>query len=156
MSQLRKIDRRQVLLMGMAALTYCTTIPRPSLAASTEIGPIRSVDGYRQALALAGSRNAFSIVDVGATWCQFCKTLDEKIFVDPRIEKMLTQVALLRVDVTAWDSDNLALIDYLAVQGPPTVFVVDTSTGREMDGTRSLGSFDVTNLASRLRPFIHA
>jgi thiol:disulfide interchange protein DsbD len=154
MSQLHKIDRRQVLLMGMAALAYCTMMPRPSLAASTEIGPIRCVDGYRRALALAGSRNAFAIVDVGATWCQFCKTLDEEIFTDPRIEKMLTQFALLRVDVTAWDSDNLALVDHLAVQGPPTVFVIDTSTGREIAGTRSLGSFDVANLASRLRPLI--
>jgi len=155
-AQLQNIDRRKLLLMGIAGAACCAVRPRPSVAASTEIGPIHSVNGYKQALALAGWRNPFAIVDVGATWCQFCKTLDERIFSDPRIEKMLTQIALLRVDVTAWDANDLALMNHLLVQGPPTVFVVETATGREMNGTRSLGYFDVDNLAARLQPFLRS
>lgn len=122
-----------------------------ALATSTVIGPIRSVRDYAEAIAFARLRNRHALVDVTAEWCAFCKTIDEKILVHPRVQALTVDFALLKIDVTAWTAENVELLRFLNVPGPPTVFIAETEEGLEVKGTRSIGSFDVNHLVTRLK-----
>ena len=62
----------------------------------------------------------------------------------------MNELALLKIDVTAWTADNAASLQFLNVQGPPTVFITETGEGKEVPGTRTVGEFDVDNLVDRL------
>lgn len=121
-----------------------------ALAVSTVIGPIRSVRDYAEALAFAHTRNRYALVDVAAEWCAFCKTIDGQILVHPRVQARMKDLALFRIDVTAWTAGNVELLSYLDVHGPPTVFVAETERGTEVKNTRSVGNFDVEDLVARL------
>lgn len=120
-------------------------------AASTAVGPIRSVRDYAEAIGFARMRNKHALVDVAAEWCAFCKTIDGEILVHPRVQARMKDFALLKIDVTSWTQDNIELLVFLNVQGPPTVFVAETERGREVPGTRTVGDFDVGNLVGRLK-----
>jgi thiol:disulfide interchange protein len=120
---------------------------------STRIGPVRSVSGFKQALSFASPHNKAALVDVGADWCEFCHVLDNKIFVDPQVSSLLARLALIRVDVTSMAPENIELLNYLNAAGPPTLFVIDTSSGNELPDTRSVGPFEADDLADRLRPY---
>jgi thiol:disulfide interchange protein len=130
-----------------------TGLIRPAQAISTKIGPIRTAGQYVEAVAFASRHNSNALIDIAAAWCGFCRTIDEEILPDPRVAEHLANLALLKVDLTAMDDDSRILMQYLGVDGPPTMFIVETRTGREIPGTRSLGWFDVENLVARLRPF---
>jgi thiol:disulfide interchange protein len=148
--------RRAFLFGGLAIAGMAMTVgfPDHARAMTTRIGPVRSVPNYLEAVSFAGVHNRFAVIDVAAEWCAFCHVLDKKILVDPRVVAVLAELAVIRVDVTAMDPANINLLAHLNVLGPPTLFVVDTSTGREVESTRSVGAFDVANLLGRLRPLV--
>ncbi|PLK68790.1 hypothetical protein C0V73_22310 [Rhizobium sp. TH135] len=147
---MRSIERvkRRSFLVGTLAVVLAP--PVKVQAASTVIGPIRSVQDYAEAIAFARMRNRHALVDVAADWCAFCKTIDGQILVHPRVRAQMNDFALLKIDVTAWTADNAALLQFLNVQGPPTVFIAETGQGIEVPGTRTVGEFDVDNLVGRL------
>lgn len=120
---------------------------------STKIGPIGSVEHYSDALAIAAKRNAVALIDIAADWCEFCHTIESKILPDPRVAAALSNTSVVRIDVTEMTAANRSLLHLLQVEGPPTVFLVDPRTGRELPDTRSVGWFDVENLLRRLAPF---
>jgi thiol:disulfide interchange protein len=142
-------------LASVSLLASAQARPGRLIIASIRVGPVRTVAEYEHALTIVQPRNRTAVVDVGATWCEFCGTLDRLILPDPRVANLLAHLALIRVDVTSMTDQNRELLGYLSVQGPPTLFVTDTVTGSEYPRTRSVGAFDVDNLASRLRPFVH-
>lgn len=147
---MRSIERgnRRSFLVGSIAAVLAPAVKVQ--AASTVVGPIRSVRDYTEAIAFARMRNRHALVDVAADWCAFCKTIDGQILVHPRVRAQMNDFALLKIDVTAWTADNAALLQFLHLQGPPTVFVVETEQGKEVPGTRTVGEFDVDNLVGRL------
>lgn len=144
-------SRRGILRIASCVIVNLALLPVRSVEAGTTVGPIRSIDSYLEGCRFAEWQSRFAIVDVAAEWCPFCKVIDSQIFTNPVIKKYLQKIALIKVDVTAMDASNLALLQHLKADGPPTVFVIDTSTGHEVHGTRSVGNFDVPHLAGRLR-----
>ena len=148
---MRSIERgnRRSFLVGSLAVMLAPGFQ--AQAASTVVGPIRSVQDYAEAIAFVRMRNRHALVDVAAEWCAFCKTIDETILVHPRVQAQMKDFALLKIDVTSWTQANIELLAFLNVQGPPTVFVAETERGREIPGTRTVGDFDVGNLVGRLK-----
>lgn len=144
-------SRRGILRIASCAIVNLALLPVQSVEAGTTVGPIRSIDSYLEGRRFAAWQSRFAIVDIAAEWCPFCKVIDDKILADPVIKQFLQKIALIKVDVTAMDASNLALLQHLKADGPPTVFVIDTATGHEVYGTRSVGNFDVPHLAGRLR-----
>lgn len=140
--------RRRDLLLGSVAVLLAPADRAD--AASTVVGPIRSLSDYFEALAFVRMRNRHALVDVAAEWCAFCRTIDGKILVHPRVKAGMARFALLKIDVTDWTDDNAELLGYLNVTGPPTVFIAETQHGVEVQGTRTIGDFDVDNLVARL------
>lgn len=108
---------------------------------------------YKDALSVSARTRRAALVDIGAEWCAFCKTIDNEILPHPTVRHLMRQIALVKVDVTAMDSGNQALLRRLRADGPPTLFVVETATGREYPNTRSVGAFRAGDLIRRLQSF---
>ena len=146
----RRMFLRSTIKLGTAVALLTPNTVQGML---TKVGPIRSIPDFMQAVSFARLYNRAALIDVGADWCEFCHVLDAKIFPDPRVAAHLARLALIRVDVTSMSPANIDLLNYLNVAGPPTLFLIDTSSGEELPNTRSVGPFDVEDLADRLRPY---
>jgi thiol:disulfide interchange protein len=83
-----------------------------------------------------------------------CHHIEREILAHPTVLQHLEAVPLVKADVTTMDEGNRQLLSHVRASGPPTFFIVDAATGREYDGTRSVGSFSRRDLMRRLRPFI--
>lgn len=117
------------------------------------LAAVRTIAQYRDARARLAKRWTATLVDIGAEWCAFCQTIDRKILPDPQVIALLAHVGFIKVDVTAMDQGNRDLLRALRADGPPTIFVIETASGREYANTRSVGSFPVESLIERLQPF---
>lgn len=143
---------RRTFLSGMMALAGAGVLSSPTAApAATYL--IGSLSQYQAALDDLAKTKAVALVDVGAEWCAFCRVIDDKIMPDRRVAKLMHGFGLLKIDITTMSDDNRALLRHLKVDGPPTVFIVDTRSGREHANTRSVGNFTTEHLIARLQAF---
>jgi thiol:disulfide interchange protein DsbD len=149
-----KVNRRAVLASIVASASYLIEMgPRstPASAITTRINDIRTVSEYFRALGSANRLNAVAIVDIAADWCDYCRVIDGRIMRAPRVLELLPDFAVLRVDVTEANDATRALLKMLKADGPPTIFIVDTKTGRELPSTRSVGTLEIEDLVARMR-----
>lgn len=122
-------------------------------AAKLAFAQVTTHAAFNAAVGRARAQKKPVLVYFTAEWCPICKSIDSRVFSHPVIESRLERVALVRVDVTAFDADNRALMEHLRVPGPPTMFVIDPKDGREMPRTRLTGAvnanlfLDTINLA---------
>ena len=96
---------------------------------------VRSVAEVEQRVAQAGKP---VVLDFYADWCVTCKEMERKTFSDPRIQKALADWVLLRVDVTANNAEDKALLARFKLFGPPGIIFFDKN-GVESDVTRVVG-----------------
>ncbi|WP_322033538.1 protein-disulfide reductase DsbD [Paraburkholderia sp. J76] len=85
--------------------------------------PVRSPAQLDAALKTAGKP---SMLDFYADWCVSCKEMEKFTFSDPRVQKRLGELGLLRADVTANNSDDQALLKRFGLFGPPGIIFFDT------------------------------
>ncbi|WP_096722772.1 protein-disulfide reductase DsbD [Paraburkholderia acidicola] len=90
--------------------------------------PVRSSQQLDQAVAAS---NQPAMLDFYADWCVSCKEMEKFTFSDPRVQARLKQMALLRADVTANNSDDQALLKRFKLFGPPGIIFFDRS-GKEV------------------------
>ena len=65
--------------------------------------------------------NKMAMLDLYADWCVACKEFEHKTFADPQVQSALSDVLLLRVDMTNNSESNRTLMKALAVTGLPTI-----------------------------------
>jgi thiol:disulfide interchange protein len=148
---------RRTMSLGLPLLAVNALAATTARANGTaEIAAARSIADYREALRRARRRSKVALVDIGAEWCAVCQVLDRTVFADPRILSLLDKLAFIRVDVTAMDPESRALLRHLDAEGPPTLFIAETRTGRELPDTRSVGRISADDMVARLLPFADA
>lgn len=108
---------------------------------------------YNRVMHYASRLQGTALVYFGAKWCSICRTLERSTFQHSAVHGLLQSIALVKVDVTTMNHDSKALLRRFQVAGPPTLFVVSTSSGKEYAGTRMVGKVTVDDLVERLRPF---
>jgi thiol:disulfide interchange protein DsbD len=116
---------------------------------SLRFEPVASEPELQARLASARAAGQATLVDFYADWCVSCKTIEEEVFGDPRVQRSLAGVLLLRADVTANDARHRELMRTHQVIGPPTVMLFDTA-GRERREARLVGEFTVEQYLQRL------
>lgn len=72
-----------------------------------------------------------AMLDFYADWCVSCKEMEKFTFSDPRVQRRLKQLNLLRADVTANNTDDQVLLKRFDLFGPPGIIFFD-QTGREV------------------------
>jgi thioredoxin:protein disulfide reductase len=98
--------------------------------------PIESTEQLDAALASAVGKPV--LLDFYADWCISCKEMDRFTFADPRVSSALSGFQLLRVDVTANNERDRALLKRFHLFGPPGAIFFD-GHGREVDDARVIG-----------------
>lgn len=78
------------------------------------------------------------MLDFYADWCITCKEMERKTFSDPKVQQALAGWTLLRVDVTANNADDKALLARFKLFGPPGIIFFDR-TGNEITSSRVVG-----------------
>ncbi len=117
-------------------------------AASLQFLPVASEAELQTRLATAQAAGQATLVDFYADWCVSCKAIEKEVFGDPRVQRSLAGMLLLRADVTANDARHQELMRTHQVIGPPTVMLFDAA-GRERREARLVGEFTVEQFLQR-------
>ena len=86
--------------------------------------------------------NKIAMLDLYADWCVACKEFEHKTFADPQVQTALSDVLLLRVDMTNNSESNRTLMKALAVTGLPTIIFFNQQ-GEEIQAQRITGFLPV-------------
>jgi thiol:disulfide interchange protein DsbD len=96
----------------------------PSAATVAEALPwrtVQSVEELDRELAAASAAGKPVMLDFSADWCVSCKEMEKYTFSDANVQAALTEVVLLRADVTANNERDQALFERFGIFGPPTI-----------------------------------
>ena len=131
-------------------LSFATpSVPGPDgatgLVGALNFETVRSERALESRLEIARQAGQAALVDFSADWCVSCKSLDKEVFGDPRVERALAGLVLVRADVTASGADEQELMRKHQVIGPPTVLLID-SQGHERREARLVGEFTAPDL----------
>ena len=106
-------------LKGLVSASEATTASKIEFVTVT-----KPVDLDAQ-LDLAQSRGQAVLLDYYADWCVSCKELDYVTFADSAVQNTMSQMLLVKVDVTANDKASKELTKRHGVLGPPTLIFYD-------------------------------
>ena len=122
----------------------------PLAAPGTRWATVTTPQQLDAALAQARAAHQGALVDYYAQWCVACKEMEHTTLADPRVQRALAPLALIRVDVTRDDADSRALLKRYGLLGPPaTLFFAPD--GRERTAERLIGAEDASGFLARLR-----
>jgi thiol:disulfide interchange protein DsbD len=113
-----------------------------------EFRPVKGVDGFRQAMAMAAGRPV--MLDFYADWCVDCKIMERRAFTDAQVHAALAGVVLLRADVTANDELDQELLKQFGLFGPPAILFFDAN-GTELRPFRLIGYSDPEAFTRHIR-----
>jgi thiol:disulfide interchange protein DsbD len=139
---------KQQLLGPTSANQNSTTTQSPG---ASNVGPpsfqlVRTVAQLEQLLAQS-TRPV--MLDFYADWCVSCKEMEAFTFVDPRVIQRMNQMLLLKVDVTANNADDRALMKKFRLFGPPGIIFFSPG-GHERKDVRVVGFQDATRFTATL------
>ena len=99
---------------------------------------------------LNNKKNKITFLDVYADWCIECKLMEQKTFRDADVEKILKNYLLIKIDVTNNSKDDLELLEYLSILGPPAYkfFSID---GIELKGFSIQGYMNAEKFKEHLK-----
>ncbi|WP_072797989.1 protein-disulfide reductase DsbD [Marinobacter antarcticus] len=109
----------------------------------------KSVADLNRAVANAGRKGQWTLVDFYADWCVSCKVIEDEVFGDPEVVAALLNIQLLRADVTANDKLDRELMRELQVVGPPTILIIGPD-GQEYRAQRTTGEVSARQFLERL------
>jgi thiol:disulfide interchange protein DsbD len=90
------------------------------------------------------------MLDFYADWCVSCKEMERYTFSDPTVARMMSNVLLLKADVTANNADDRELLKRFHLFGPPGTIFFDAQ-GRQIDGLRVIGFQNAERFARTLQ-----
>jgi thioredoxin:protein disulfide reductase len=107
-------------------------------ATQMEFTKVASIADVEREVAAAQQRNEPVFLDFYADWCVDCVRLERTTFQDPRVIQAMSQVHLLKADVTANTSEHRDLMRAFNLFGPPAMIFYDAS-GAELRNYRAVG-----------------
>ena len=111
---------------------------------------IKSVADFDRALQDSRAAGKPLMLDFYADWCTYCLKMEDYTFSDPRVQAALAGTTLLQADVTANDSEDLALLNHFRLFAPPAILFFD-SNGEEQRQYRMVGFMDADDFLAHLQ-----
>jgi len=98
-------------------------LTRPALTAAGELqfARVATVEELDRAVGAATASGRAVMLDFYADWCTSCKEMERYTFTNPQVKRALSQMTLLRADVTANNDNDQALLKRFGIFGPPTI-----------------------------------
>jgi thiol:disulfide interchange protein DsbD len=111
---------------------------------------IKTVADFEQALQNSSAAGKPVMLDFYADWCTYCLKMEDYTFSDPRVQAALAGTTLLQADVTANDSEDLALLNHFKLFAPPAIlfFGID---GQEQAQYRMIGFMNADEFLQHLQ-----
>ncbi|WP_028387770.1 protein-disulfide reductase DsbD [Legionella fairfieldensis] len=116
-------------------------------ASTLPVQTIKTVDHLEKAFANAKGKPV--MLDFYADWCTSCKVMEKTTFKDPRVEKALKKFVVLKVDITANNAQEKALLNQFNVIAPPT-FLFFNKEGNEQSHLRMVGETSANEFLKQL------
>ena len=89
------------------------------------------------------------MLDFYADWCVSCKEMEAFTFTDPRVSQRMSDMLLLKVDVTQNNVDDRELMKRFRLFGPPGI-IFFTAGGQEIKDVRVVGFQEASRFAATL------
>ena len=89
------------------------------------------------------------MLDFYADWCVSCKEMELFTFSDPSVAQKMSQMLLLKADVTANNANDRALLKRFSLFGPPGIIFFEAG-GREIQSIRVVGFQDAKQFGAVL------
>ncbi|MCS3836950.1 thiol:disulfide interchange protein DsbD [Pseudomonas sp. JAI111] len=137
-------DLLKPLQIYSAAASGNTTRPGGHEAFTT----INSPQALQQELDAAKAQGQWVLLDYYADWCVSCKVMEKTVFGKANVMQALSDVRLLRLDVTADNAASRELLGRYKVPGPPS-FVWIGADGEERRSQRITGEVDADTFLQR-------
>jgi thiol:disulfide interchange protein DsbD len=109
---------------------------------------INNPDALQRELDTAKTKGQWVLLDYYADWCVSCKVMEKQVFGKDKVMQALSDVRLLRLDVTADNAASRELLSRYKVPGPPT-FIWIGADGLERRSQRITGEVDADTFLQR-------
>jgi thiol:disulfide interchange protein DsbD len=109
---------------------------------------INNPDALQRELDTAKTKGQWVLLDYYADWCVSCKVMEKQVFGKDKVMQALSDVRLLRLDVTADNAASRELLSRYKVPGPPTFIWIGTD-GEERRSQRITGEVDAETFLQR-------
>ncbi|WP_029076868.1 protein-disulfide reductase DsbD [Kaistia adipata] len=148
-----------VLIIGASAgsddplrpLAFLSGTAAPTATPYQTATRVASPAAFDSALSAARAQGRPVLVSFTADWCTVCKSNERTVLRDPAISARLERASIVVADVTETNAETEALMRRFDVVGPPTLLLIDPDSGREIDGTRSIGTIATAAFEKTLR-----
>ncbi|WP_367372414.1 protein-disulfide reductase DsbD [Pseudomonas lini] len=121
-----------------------TTAPSAHDAFTT----VREPAVLQRELDAAKAQGQWVLLDYYADWCVSCKVMEKQVFGKPQVLEALSDVRLLRLDVTADNAASRELLGRYKVPGPPSLLWIGPD-GEERRSQRITGEVDAGTFLQR-------
>lgn len=109
---------------------------------------IKDPAALQRELDTAKAQGQWVLLDYYADWCTSCKVMEKKVFGQARVMQALSDVRLLRLDVTDDNAASRELLGRYKVPGPPSFVWIGTD-GEERRSQRITGEVDADTFLQR-------
>jgi len=109
---------------------------------------IKDPAALQSELDAAKAQGQWVLLDYYADWCTSCKVMEKKVFGQARVMQALSDVRLLRLDVTDDNAASRELLGRYKVPGPPSFVWIGTD-GEERRSQRITGEVDANAFLQR-------
>jgi thiol:disulfide interchange protein DsbD len=109
---------------------------------------IKDPSALQRELDEAQTQGQWVLLDYYADWCVSCKVMEKQVFAKPQVLDALSEVRLLRLDVTADNAASRELLGRYKVPGPPSLLWIGAD-GEERRSQRITGEVDADTFLQR-------
>jgi thiol:disulfide interchange protein DsbD len=109
---------------------------------------IKEPAALQRELDAAKAQGQWVLLDYYADWCVSCKVMEKQVFGKDKVMQTLSDVRLLRLDVTADNAASRELLSRYKVPGPPSFVWIGTD-GEERRSQRITGEVDAETFLQR-------
>ncbi|MFC0180904.1 protein-disulfide reductase DsbD [Thorsellia kenyensis] len=117
---------------------------------SIEFTDVSSLTELKNMLLQSKKNQTKVLIDYYADWCTACRQFEKYTFTDKRVQALLKDTLLIRIDVTKNSNTSSEFLEYFDVLGLPALLLIDES-GKEVE--RVNGFMDSEQFIMTMSPY---